>query len=54
MEEYEVAVKFYAREIAEELRYAEEMQATNESEYTKIQAKITAYNRIMEMILEAG
>jgi len=51
MEEYEVAVKFNAREIAEELRYAEELQATNESEYTKTQAKISAYDRIMELIL---
>lgn len=41
---------FNAEQIAQIIADTEEIQASNESAYTKSQAKITAYNQIMELI----
>lgn len=41
---------FNAEQIAQIIADTEETQASNESAYTKEQAKITAYNQIMELI----
>jgi hypothetical protein len=47
-----VAISFNSEEIARELMDAEAIQEGNESQYTKEQAKLTAYNHIIELVKE--
>ena len=47
-----VAISFNSEEIARELMDAEAIQESNESQYTKEQAKLTAYNHIIELVKE--
>ncbi len=47
-----IAISFNSEEIARELMDAEAIQDSNESAFTKEQAKLTAYNHIMELIKE--
>lgn len=49
-----IAISFNSEEIARELMDAEYIQNSNESAFTKEQAKLTAYNHIMELIKIEG
>ena len=50
MNDMEIAVEFNAQEIAEIIADAMSVQDSNESQYTKEQAKIYAFDRIAELI----
>ena len=43
---------FNAEQIAQIIADTEETQASNESAYTKEQAKVWAYNKILELVSE--